>query len=372
MKIKVSKNELLKNLQSVGGVIQMGHTMPIMENFLFEIFKDLLKITASDLETTLSLEMNIESTEAGAYAVQSRIILDVLKNLPEQPLTFEFLENKTVEIISTTGNYVLPYSDATEYPKAIVIEKPTTINLPSNVLARAVSKTIFAASNDDLRPLLTGIFFQFTNKGITFVATDAFKLVRYSRQDIKTNITSCFTVPKKPMNILKGILAGTDAEVTIEHGVGNVKFSFGNTEMVCRLIDGKYPNYEAVIPKENPNHFIIDRIQFLNAVSCVSIFSDRQTHQVRLKITGNELIISAEDTDYSNKAEERLTCNYNGKDIYIGFNARSLTEMLKNLQSKDVNIEMSLPDRPGILTPVDGLEKGEEILMLITPSLISK
>ena len=218
---------------------------------------------------------------------------------------------------------------------------------------------------------MSGVFFQFSTEELTFVATDAHKLVKYTRSDVKASETAEFIMPKKPLNLLKGILAGSEEDVTIEYNESNAKFSFENTEMVCRLIDGKYPNYEAVIPKENPNKLTIDRNQFLNSVRRVSIFSNKTTHQIRLKIAGAELNVSAEDIDYSNKADERLTCAYQGDDIQIGFNSRFLTEMLNNLTSDEVSLEMSLPNRAGILTPVDGLDEGEQVTMLVMPVMLN-
>ena len=243
--------------------------------------------------------------------------------------------------------------------------------MSGDVLANAISKTIFAAGNDDLRPVMSGVFFQFSTEGLTFVATDAHKLVKYSREDISASQAAEFIMPKKPLNLLKSILAGSEEEVTVEYNESNAKFSFDNTEMVCRLIDGKYPNYEAVIPKENPNKLVIERNQFLNSVRRVSIFSNKTTHQIRLKIAGAELNISAEDIDYSNKAEERLTCDYQGDDMQIGFNSRFLTEMLNNLTSDEVSLEMSMPNRAGILTPTDGLDEGEVVTMLVMPVMLN-
>ena len=218
---------------------------------------------------------------------------------------------------------------------------------------------------------MSGVFFQFKEDGLTFVATDAHKLVKYSREDIQANEAAEFIMPKKPLNLLKGILAGSESEVLIEYNDSNAKFTFDDTQLICRLIDGKYPNYEAVIPKENPNKLTIQRNQFLSSVRRVSIFSNKTTHQVRLKIAGAELNISAEDVDYSNKAEERLTCDYQGDDMQIGFNSRFLIEMLGNLTADEVMLEMSLPNRAGILTPVDGLDPGEKITMLVMPVMLN-
>jgi len=300
-----------------------------------------------------------------------RLLLDTLKTFPEQPLTFTVEDNNTIEISSNHGKYALAYASGDEFPQAIELQDPSSTSLLGDVLATAISKTIFAAGNDDLRPVMSGVFFQFSTEGLTFVATDAHKLVKYSREDISASQTAEFIMPKKPLNLIKSILAGSEEEVTIEYNDSNAKFSFNNTEMVCRLIDGKYPNYEAVIPKENPNVLKIERNQFLNSVRRVSIFSNKTTHQIRLKIAGAELNISAEDVDYSNKAEERLTCDYQGDDMQIGFNSRFLTEMLNNLNSDEVSLEMSMPNRAGILTPTDGLDEGELITMLVMPVMLN-
>ena len=218
---------------------------------------------------------------------------------------------------------------------------------------------------------MSGVFFQFSTDNLTFVATDAHKLVKYTREDVTASQVAEFIMPKKPLTLLKGILAASDENVTIDYNDSNAKFTFENTVLVCRLIDGKYPNYEAVIPKENPNKLSIDRTQFLNSVKRVSIFSNKTTHQIRLKIAGAELNISAEDIDYSNKAEERLTCDYQGDDMQIGFNSRFLTEMLNNLNATDVQLEMSMPNRAGILTPIDGLDEGEHVTMLVMPVMLN-
>jgi DNA polymerase-3 subunit beta len=216
------------------------------------------------------------------------------------------------------------------------------------------------------------VFFQLASDGLTFVATDAHKLVKYARTDATAPQSAEFIMPKKPLNLLKGILAGSEEEVTIEYNESNARFAFDNMELICRLVDGKYPNYEAVIPKENPNRLTIDRNLFLNSIKRVSIFSNKTTHQIRLRIAGAELNISAEDIDYSNKAEERLTCDYQGDDIQIGFNSRFLVEMLGNLTSDEVTLELSMPNRAGILTPTDGLDEGEAVTMLVMPVMLNQ
>jgi DNA polymerase-3 subunit beta len=371
MKFIVSSSYLLKQLQVLGNVINSNNTLPILDNFLFELDHEVLVVSASDLETTMSAIVQIDSTSKGSVAVPAKLLLEILKTFPEQPLTFTIEENNTVEISSNSGKYALAYAPGEEFPKSIQLDEPTVTLIPSEVLMTAISKTIFAAGNDDLRPVMSGVFFQFSPQGLTFVATDAHKLVKYARTDVTASEVADFIMPKKPLTILKNILGSSDSEVKIEYNTSNATFSFDNYVLLCRLIDGKYPNYEAVIPKENPNKLLIDRIPFLNSVRRVAIFSNKTTHQIRLKIAGAELNISAEDIDYSNKAEERLTCDYQGDDMQIGFNSRFLTEMLTNLQSDSITLEMSLPNRAGILTPTDGLEDGETVTMLVMPVMIN-
>ena len=371
MKFIVSSIYLLKQLQILGGVINNSNTLPILDNFLFELKNSRLTVSASDLESTMASTMEVESDNEGSVAVPAKLLLETLKTFPEQPLTFVVEDNNTIEISSNHGKYVLAYASADEFPKSISLDSPSTTIVSADILATAISKTIFAAGSDDLRPVMSGVFFQFSTESLTFVATDAHKLVKYSRTDVKANETAEFIMPKKPLNLLKGILSGSDDNVSIEYNESNAKFSFENYVLICRLIDGKYPNYEAVIPKENPNHLTISRNQFLNSVKRVSIFSNKTTHQIRLKIAGAELNISAEDIDYSNKAEERLTCDFQGDDMQIGFNSRFLTEMLSNLNANDVQLEMSMPNRAGILKPVDGLELGENVTMLVMPVMLN-
>ncbi len=371
MKFIVSSSYLLKQLQVLGGIINNNNTLPILDNFLFNLDGNSLTVSASDLETTISSKLQVKSSEKGNVCIPARLLLDTLKTFPEQPLTFTIAENNIVEISSNDGKYALAYANGEDFPNSVELKDPSSTKLQGDILATAISKTIFASGNDDLRPVMSGVFFQFGTENLTFVATDAHKLVKYTREDVVASQTAEFIMPKKPLNLLKAILAGSEEEVTIEYNESNAKFSFENTEMICRLIDGKYPNYEAVIPKENPNKLNIDRNLFLNSVRRVSIFSNKSTHQIRLKIAGAELNVSAEDIDYSNKAEERLTCDYQGDDMQIGFNSRFLTEMLNNLGSDEVSLEMSLPNRAGILTPVDGLDKGESITMLVMPVMLN-
>ena len=370
MKFIVSSSQLLRQLQVLGGVINSNNTLPILDNFLFEISENQLKVSASDLETTMTAVVSIESDSTGSIAISARLLLDTLKTFPDQPLTFKTEGESIIEISSDQGKYDMAYFGGDEFPKSVSLESPSKTIIPSNVLATAISKTIFAAGNDDLRPVMSGVFFQFSTDNLTFVATDAHKLVKYTRTDVTADKTAEFIMPKKPLNLLKGVLGGEE-DVIIEYNDANAKFTFENFVLICRLIDGKYPNYEAVIPKENPNKLTVDRASFQNSVRRVSIFSSKTTHQIRLKMAGTELNISAEDLDFSNKADERLSCDYQGDDMQIGFNSRFLSEMLNNLTSSEVLIAMSLPNRAGILTPIDGTDEGEKITMLVMPVMLN-
>jgi len=367
MKITLSSGELSKKLNFLGGVIAPNNTMPILDNFLFDIENKQLKITSSDLETTMSTTMDVDFEGKATVAIPARLLIEILKTFSEQPLVFTIQENNTIEISSNTGQYEIAYFLGEEYPKSIVLKNPSSTLIPSKILANAIGKTLFATNNDDLRPAMNGVYFQLSTESIIFTATDAHKLVKYSRTDVKATEESSFIMPKKPLGVLKGILSTLDEEVKIEFNESNAVFSFGNYIISCRLIDAKYPNYEAVIPKDNPSKLIIDRTSFLQSVKRVATFSNKTTHQILLKVAGTELNIFAEDVDYSNKADERLTCNFQGEDIKIGFNSRFLSEMLGVFQCNTIEMELSSPMRAGILKAVDGLEEGEEILMLVMP-----
>ena len=372
MKFIVSSEVLLKKLQLVGGVLNSNNTLPILDNFLFEIKKGELSITASDLETTMITQITVEAKEDGVVAIPAKLLLDTLKTFPDQPLTFTIDgENFGIEISSDYGKYKLIGHNGAEFPKTPKLEAPASIDVEGAILANAVNKTLFATGNDELRPVMSGVFFEINNDDLTFVATDAHKLVKYKRTDLKAEKGSSFILPKKPLTLLKNVLGSVGETVSIEYNETNAMFVFGSTKMQCRLIDGKYPNYNAVIPTENPNKLTVSRTALLNSVKRVSIFSNKTTHQVRLKMSGSELQISAEDLDFANEANERLTCQYEGEDMEIGFNSRFLVEMLSNLESDDVMIEMSAPNRAGILTPCDKTDDNEEILMLVMPVMLN-
>jgi DNA polymerase-3 subunit beta len=258
-----------------------------------------------------------------------------------------------------------------EFPRVPSIERSSSIKIAGEIISKAINKTLFATGNDDLRPVMSGVFCQFSPEDITFVATDAHKLVRYRRTDSEATGSSSFILPKKPLNLLKSNLTGTE-EVLMEYNESNAVFTFNDIVLICRLIDGKYPNYDAVIPKENPNVLTIDRAQFLSSIKRVSIFANKTTHQVKLKLAGSELALSAEDVDFSNESNERLTCNYVGDDMEIGFNSRFLMEMLNNIETTEIRLEMSEPSRAGLLMPAVKDNENEDILMLVMPVMLNR
>ncbi len=372
MKFIVSSSLLLKQLQAISGVLSTNNTLPILDNFLFELSDSEIRISASDLETTMTSRINVDMAEGGGgVAIPAKILLDTLKTFADIPVTFDIDEdNFGITLIAGEGKYRLAGQNGAEYPQVPPLEDASTISIESDILYQAITKTIFAASTDDLRPVMAGIYCEFSDEGTIFVATDAHKLVRYRRNDVKAEETASMILPKKPLNQLRQILLHDEEAVRIEYSETNARFTFKNILMTCRLIEGKYPNYTAVIPATNPNKMTVDRQPFLNAIRRVSIFSNKTTYQVKFKVAGTELILSAEDLDYSNEAHERLTCHYEGEDLEIGFNSKFLAEMLNNLTTDQVLLEMSEPNRAGLISPVANENKEEDILMLVMPVML--
>jgi len=374
MKFIVSSSLLLKNLQSIIGVINTSNTLPILDDFLFDLKDDALTITSSDLETTMSVTLKPDKAlQNGSIAIPAKILVDTLKTFADIPVSFTINEdNQGIEISAGDGKYKLAGHKSDEYPRVPSLESTTSIELTSSLLSQAINKTLFATGNDELRLVLSGVFCELSPEDITFVATDAHKLVKYKRTDAKSNESASFILPKKPLNLLKNIISGQDMPVSIEYNRTNAFFSFQNIHLVCRLIDGKYPNYDAVIPTENPNKLTIDRNALLTTIRRVAIFANQSTHQVRFKLSGKELVLSSEDLDFSKESKDRLTCDYEGDDLEIGFNSKFLIEMLNNIDTEEIRLEMSAPNRAGILLPVNQENKNEDILMLVMPVMLNK
>ena len=372
MKFIVSSSLLYKEIQVSGRIINSSNTLPILDNFLFEINNNKLVLSSSDLESTMTSQIEIESTSTDKIAISAKLLTDILKTFSEQPLTFIKTDNNTIEISASNGKYSLAYLNGDEFPKQVEILDAHETVINGSDLGNAINSTIFASGTDDLRPVMSGVFFQFNSESLKFVATDAHKLVKFETTEYTASEVSEFIMPKKPLQILKGILQTVDSDLTIQHNDSNAKFIFDKSSITCRLIDGKFPNYEAVIPKDNPNVLTIDRQLFLNSARRVSIFSNKTTNQVRLKLAGSLLNISAEDFDFSNKADENLECQYSGDDIQIGFNSKFLIEMLNNLDSDMITLSMSHPNRAGIIRPlIESGESKESITMLVMPVMLN-
>jgi DNA polymerase III subunit beta len=374
MKFIVSSALLLKNLQAISGVVSSNNTLPILDDFHFEIKDNFLLITASDLETTMSVMVQLTMADSdGNVAIPARILLDTLKTMADVPVTFTINEETfAIEMVAGEGKFKLNGHDGAEFPETPIIEDGNSFFIKSEILSKAISRTIFAAGNDEMRPVMAGVLMEMTEDDISFVATDAHKLVRYTRNDLKFDQSDMIILPTKPLSQIKTILSTENAEVKVEYNEKNAFFGFGNIRLVCKLIEGKYPNYRAVIPVENPNKLQVDRALLLNSIKRVSLFANQSTHQIRFKLAGQMLELSAEDIDYSSEAVEKINCNYTGEDLEIGFNSRFMQEMLNNAVTKEILIEMSQPNRAGLIHPItDDETKTEDILMLVMPVMLN-
>ena len=375
MKFVVSSTELLAHLQAISRVISSKNTLPILDNFLFSLSKNDLEITASDLESTLITRMKIENTEGdGSIAIPSRILLDTLKEFSVQPLTFDINPDTMAVVISSeNGKFSVVGQNGIDFPvlPSIKKEKKFSFTLDADLLLSGITRTLFATADDELRPVMGGIFVEASAEKITFVASDAHKLVRYQRTDAKAEASSSFILPKKPASLLKNILPKEEGPVAVEFDDKNAFFTLADYKVVCRLVEGNYPNYNSVIPRNNPRKITIDRVEFYNTLKRVSVFSNQASNLVKLQLTGNQVMVSAQDIDFSISAYERLNCQYDGAEMQIGFKSLFLLEILSNLSSSEVIMELSDPTRAGIILPAEADSDEENILMLLMPMMIS-
>ena len=375
MKFVVSSTEILNHLTAISRVISSKSTLPILDNFLFNLEENKLTITASDLETTLITWVELENTEGiGEIAIPAKLLIDTLKEFPEQPLTFQInTETFAIDIFSVNGKFSIVGQNGEEYPELPVIQVSNAIavDMSHDVLLSGINKTLFATADDELRPVMNGILVEISPEEATFVASDAHKLVRYKRSDVKAEVESSFILPKKPAALLKNLLPKEDFDVKLEFDEKNAFFNLTNYTVICRLVEGKYPSYNSVIPTNNPNKMQIDRLELYNTLRRVSVFSNQASNLVRLKISGNQLVVSAQDVDFSISAVERLNCSYEGDEMEIGFKSSFLLEILSNLSSTDVKVELSDPTRAGLLLPVDKEFDEEDVLMLLMPMMIN-
>jgi DNA polymerase-3 subunit beta len=370
MKFSVSSSELLKQLQVASGALGSNPVLPILEDFLFKIENKKLTISASDLETSISTSIEVLADDDFTVAIPAKILLETLKALPQQPVTFNINpDNFGIEITSSYGKYRLAGENGADFPSLPESDDVDKVKINSQYLLEGISKTMFATSTDDLRPAMTGVYFQVDFNKLVLVATDAHKLVKYSTHHLAGEVATAFIIPKKALSLLKNALPSNDS-VSIAFNKANAFFSFGNTNLVCRLIDARYPDYNAVIPVDNPNQLSALRSDLQNSLKRIAIYANKTTNQVVLDMNDKSLTISAQDIDFSNEATEQMVCNYNGSPMKIAFNAKFLVEMLGVLESEEIKIDLSTPSRAGILTPVEE-NNDREILMLVMPVMIN-
>ncbi|MDR1338888.1 MAG: DNA polymerase III subunit beta [Prevotellaceae bacterium] len=373
MKFVVSSSELLSSLQSVSKVTTTSNKnrLPILDNFLFNLHNNTLLITASDLETTLLVSLPINTVEReGEAAIPAKLLTDTLKEFPEQPLTF-IVDPDTLlaEISWSSGKFNLPCLAAEEYPQIPTVEDDyNSITISSNQLMEGITKTIFATADDELRPTMNGIFLDIKTDGLTFVASDAHKLVRYKLLNLKAEKDCSFILPKKPAGYIRGLLKD-EFPVELKFNDKHAVFTSSRFNMTCRLIEGVFPAYNSVIPTDNPKKIVADRVELMTAVRRVSVFSNQASNLIKLKITDNEINISAQDLDFSTSANERVACRYEGEDIEIGFKSAFLIDILSNLPSTEISVELSDPGRAGLFIPVEE-ESEDDLLMLLMPIVI--
>ncbi len=375
MKFVVSSTELLAHLQNVSRVISSKNTLPILDNFLFNLDSNELEITASDLESTLITRMTLENaSEDGNIAIPARILTDTLKEFPEQPLTFEIdVAKLSIVINSENGKFTIVGQNAGDFPQmpTVKADAKSSVEVPAEVLYSGINKTLFATADDELRPVMNGIFIELSPDDLTFVASDAHKLVRYKRTDASADAAASFILPKKPASLLKNVLPKEENPVSVEFDDKNAFFMMTEYRLVCRLVEGNYPSYNSVIPVDNPNKLTIDRSEFYNTLKRVAVYSNQASNLVKLALKGNQMTVSAQDIDFSISAYERLNCQYEGEDMEIGFKSTFLLEILANLASAEVMIELSDPTRAGILLPADSENEAEDVLMLLMPMMIN-
>ena len=373
MKFTISSSKLFSQLQAVSRVINNKNSLPILDDVLFDLVGNELKLTASDGETTIRTSIEVDGVEgSGKVASAAKLLLETLKEFSEQPLAFTIDENNfAVSMVSQNGTYSFVGVNGNEYPEMPGAEMGAReLAIPANVLQSAIEKTIFATADDDLRPVMNGIFFDIAEDKVTMVATDAHRLVRYSNTGVKPGVVASFILPKKPASLLKNLLAKEENEVKVTFGAKNARFEFGSTIIVCRQIEGRFPNYNAVIPQSNQSIVTVDRQTIINACKRVAVFANNGTAQLRLTLTENSIKISAQDIDFSTSAEETITCDYNGTPMAIGFKAPFLIDLLGSITSADVLLKLADPARAGLLLPAEN-EENEDVLMLLMPMLLN-
>ncbi|MDO5522588.1 MAG: DNA polymerase III subunit beta [Bacteroidia bacterium] len=373
MKFVVSSATLLSHLQAISRVINSKNTLPILDCFLLELDGNVLTITAADNETRLETKVEVNSSEGtGSLAINSKNLLDPLRELPDQPLTFD-VNDETLEVFIYyhNGKYNFVGLKGDEYPKPKELKDSAIgINIPAETLFNGINRTVFATAEDELRPVMNGIYFDITADDLTFVASDGHKLVRVTHKDVKGDGRSSFILPKKPANLLRSLLPKESGTVEIKFDENNAYITMSNFVMICRFVEGRYPNYNSVIPQNNPNNVTLDRLALLNALKRVSVFSNPASSLVKLQMAEDRIVVSAQDIDFLTSAEEMIPCQYNGNVMNIGFKAVFLIDILNNIPATDVKIELSDPSRAGIILPAEN-EENEDMLTLLMPMMLN-
>ncbi len=373
MKFTISSSKLFSQLQAVSRVINNKNSLPILEDVLFDLEGNELNLTASDGETTIRTAVEVEGVEgSGKVASAAKLLLETLKEFSEQPLAFTIDENNfAVSMVSQNGTYSFVGVNGNEYPEMPASEAGSrAVAIPAGVLQSAIEKTIFCTADDDLRPVMNGIFFDIAEDKVTMVATDAHRLVRYTNTGVQAGAAASFILPKKPASLLKNLLAKAEDDVKVTFGTKNARFEFGSTIIVCRQIEGRFPNYNAVIPQANQNIVTVDRQTIINACKRVAVFANNGTAQLRLALSDNQIKISAQDIDFSTSAEETIACDYNGTPMAIGFKAPFLIDLLSAIASTEVQLKLADPARAGLILPSEN-EENEDVLMLLMPMLLN-
>lgn len=373
MKFIVSSSALFSRLQGISRVVPSKTSLNILECFLFELKNGLLTLTASDNETTMvtSFEVNECDTD-GCFAITAKTLLDALKEIPEQPLQFDVnLDNFEIEIGYLNGHYNLMGRNANEYPQSVVLDKSAVkLDIESSVLLSGITRSLFAVADDELRPVMNGVYFDIATDSLTMVASDGHILSRCRNTESHGSERAAFILPKKPTLLIKNLLPKETGTVQVEFDQRNALFVMENYKMICRLIEGRYPNYNSVIPQNNPHRVIADRMQLLGALKRVSVFSSQASNLIKLRLDQNLIVVSAQDLDFSVSAEESQACQYDGTPMNIGFQSNHLINILENIQSDDVMIELADPSRAGVIVPVEQNEN-EDLLMLLMPMMLN-
>lgn len=373
MKFTISSSALLSLLATTGKVISNKSSLPILEYFLMELKDGVLTVTTSDLETTLIGSIPVENVEQeGTIAAPAKLMLDSLKEFAEMPLTIEVNDTTwEIQITWASGHLSIPGASAVSYPSVQALgAESKIISLDVDTLINGISHTIFATADDELRPVMNGVYFDFQPESLTFVATDAHKLVKYTAEQ-SNDFAASFILPKKPSNLLRNLLAKEEDAVEVTFDAKNVSFQLKNFKLVCRLIEGNYPNYNAVIPTANPNKVLVDRVEFLNGIKRVAVCSNPTTNLIRMDIADNRVNLTAQDIDFSVSANETISCSYEGQNVTIGFKSTFLVEILSNIDTPTVVVELADSTRAGVFKPVYDDKQSSESLMLLMPMMIN-